>query len=66
VVIGADGRNSRVAAAVQAERYNERPPLLASYYSYWSGLPIGARFETYIRPHRGFAAGADTRRASRW
>ena len=23
---------------------------------YWSGLPIDGRFETYIRPHRGFAA----------
>ena len=23
---------------------------------YWSGLPMDGRFETYIRPHRGFAA----------
>src|SRR5215204_158041 len=44
VVIGADGRNSRVAATVQAQRYSERPPLLASYYSYWSGLPMRGRF----------------------
>ena len=34
---------------------NERPPLLAGYYTYWSGLPIDGRFETYIRAHRGFA-----------
>jgi flavin-dependent dehydrogenase len=56
VVIGADGRNSLVAAAVKSEKYNERPPLLAPYYAYWSGLPMGGRFETYIRPTRGFAA----------
>ena len=56
VVIGADGRNSVVAEAVFPEKYHERPPLLAPYYSYWSGLPMGGRFETYIRPNRGFAA----------
>jgi flavin-dependent dehydrogenase len=56
IVIGADGRQSRVAAAVRPEQYNEKPPLLASYYSYWSGLPMKGRFETYIRPQRGFAA----------
>lgn len=56
LVIGADGRQSRVAAAVRPEQYNEKPQLLAAYYSYWSGLPMKGRFETYIRPHRGFAA----------
>jgi 2-polyprenyl-6-methoxyphenol hydroxylase-like FAD-dependent oxidoreductase len=56
VVIGADGRDSVVADAVRAERYNERPPLLAPYYAYWSGLPMEGIFETYIRPDRGFAA----------
>lgn len=56
VVIGADGRHSIVAETVRPERYNERPPLLASYYSYWSGLPMHGRFEIYIRPDRGFAA----------
>jgi 2-polyprenyl-6-methoxyphenol hydroxylase-like FAD-dependent oxidoreductase len=56
VVVGADGRYSRLAAAVCPEQYNERPNLLAAYYSYWSGLPMNGRFETYIRPHRGFAA----------
>ena len=56
VVIGADGRHSRVAEAVRPEQYNERPPLLAAYYTYWSGLPMKGRFETYIRPRRGFAA----------
>jgi 2-polyprenyl-6-methoxyphenol hydroxylase-like FAD-dependent oxidoreductase len=56
VVIGADGRRSLVAEAVRAEQYNEKPPLLAGYYSYWSGLPMNGRFETFIRPNRGFAA----------
>lgn len=56
VVVGADGWHSLVAEAVQPERYNEKPPLLAAYYSYWSGLPIDGRFEIYIRPQRGFAA----------
>jgi flavin-dependent dehydrogenase len=56
VVVGADGRNSFVARAVKAESYNTRPALLAAYYSYWSGLPMQGRFETYIRARRGFAA----------
>lgn len=56
VVIGADGRFSLVAAAVRPEHYNEKPPLVAAYYTYWSGLPMNGRFETYIRPNRGFAA----------
>jgi flavin-dependent dehydrogenase len=58
VVIGADGRSSIVAEAVTPETYNARPQLLAPYYSYWSGLPMEGRFETYVRPHRGFAAAA--------
>jgi 2-polyprenyl-6-methoxyphenol hydroxylase-like FAD-dependent oxidoreductase len=55
VVIGADGWRSFVAGAVGAERYNEKPRLLAGYYAYWSGLPMAGRFETYVRPERGFA-----------
>jgi 2-polyprenyl-6-methoxyphenol hydroxylase-like FAD-dependent oxidoreductase len=54
LVVGADGRHSLVAEAVRPERYDERPPLLAAYYSYWSGLPMDGRFETYIRDKRGF------------
>jgi flavin-dependent dehydrogenase len=38
IVIGADGRNSRVAKAVSAPRYNELRPLTCYYYSYWSGI----------------------------
>jgi 2-polyprenyl-6-methoxyphenol hydroxylase-like FAD-dependent oxidoreductase len=56
ITVGADGRNSLVAETVRPEKYNERPPLLAPYYTYWSGVPMNGRFETYIRPNRGFAA----------
>lgn len=56
VVIGADGRFSLVAAAVHPRQYNEKPPLLSAYYTYWSNLPVDGRFETFVRPHRGFAA----------
>jgi 2-polyprenyl-6-methoxyphenol hydroxylase-like FAD-dependent oxidoreductase len=55
VVVGADGRRSFVAEAVRAERYDEKPPLLAAYYTYCSGLPMEGRFETYSRDRRGFA-----------
>jgi 2-polyprenyl-6-methoxyphenol hydroxylase-like FAD-dependent oxidoreductase len=58
LVVGADGRHSLVADAVRPEQYNEKPPLLAGYYTYWSGLPMDGRFETYIRARRGFAAAA--------
>jgi flavin-dependent dehydrogenase len=56
VVIAADGRHSLVARAVTLEQYHEKPQLLVGYYSYWSGLPMDGRFETYVRPDRGFAA----------
>jgi flavin-dependent dehydrogenase len=56
VVIGADGRHSLVADAVGAPEYNEKPRLQASYYTYWSGLPITGRFETTLRPGLGYAA----------
>jgi 2-polyprenyl-6-methoxyphenol hydroxylase-like FAD-dependent oxidoreductase len=56
VVVGADGLRSFVAEVVQPEQYDAQPPLLAAYYTYWSGLPMDGRFETYIRDKRGFAA----------
>ncbi|MDG4826908.1 NAD(P)/FAD-dependent oxidoreductase [Asanoa sp. WMMD1127] len=54
VVVGADGRNSVVAKAVQATEYEARPPLTVGYYSYWSDLPTDT-FEAYSRPGRGWA-----------
>jgi 2-polyprenyl-6-methoxyphenol hydroxylase-like FAD-dependent oxidoreductase len=56
VIVGADGRRSMTAATFRPESYDEKPPLLAAYYAYWSGLPMDGRFETYIRDRRGFAA----------
>lgn len=56
LIVGADWRRSFLADAVRPERYDEKPPLLAAYYSYWSSLPTDGRFENYIRDRRGFAA----------
>jgi flavin-dependent dehydrogenase len=53
IVIGADGRNSRVAKTVRAETYNTKPRLEYAYYTYFSGLPC-QDIENYIRPDRGF------------
>jgi flavin-dependent dehydrogenase len=53
IVIGADGRHSLVAKAVQPEQYNEKPPLESGYYTYWSNLPAEG-FEVYVRPQRGW------------
>ncbi|GIF72415.1 NAD(P)/FAD-dependent oxidoreductase [Asanoa siamensis] len=54
VVVGADGRNSVVAKAVDADLYEDRAPLTVGYYSYWSDLPTDT-FEAYSRPGRGWA-----------
>jgi flavin-dependent dehydrogenase len=55
VVIGADGRHSLVAKSVHPDQYQEKPQLLAAYYTYWSGLPMNGRFEAYIREYCSFA-----------
>ena len=54
VVVGADGRYSRVARAVRPEQYNEKPILQWGYYTYWQGLATTG-METTIRPDRGWA-----------
>jgi 2-polyprenyl-6-methoxyphenol hydroxylase-like FAD-dependent oxidoreductase len=40
VVIGADGRHSLVAKAVDAPKYDEQPTLTCGYYAYWDGVPV--------------------------
>ena len=55
VVVGADGRTSRVAKAVRPAQYNDKPMLQWSYYTYWSDLPVDG-FEIVVRPDRGWAA----------
>ena len=54
VVVGADGRYSFVAKAVEPEQYNERPSLEGNYYTYWSNLPVDG-FEAFVRPLHGWA-----------
>lgn len=39
IVIGADGRHSRLAQAVQAPVYEEVATVSCYYFSYWSGVP---------------------------
>ncbi|GIG58236.1 FAD-dependent oxidoreductase [Longispora fulva] len=56
VVVGADGVHSMVAKAVLPGRYHEKPELIATYYAYFSDLPMAGRFEMYGRPERGFCA----------
>ncbi|HKE67593.1 MAG TPA: NAD(P)/FAD-dependent oxidoreductase [Micromonosporaceae bacterium] len=51
LVIGADGKHSRIARAVGAETYRERPTQSANSYAYWSGLPITGG-EIYLRDRR--------------
>ena len=62
VVVGADGRHSLVAKAVQPERYNEVQPLTPVYYAYWSGLPASASRPTSAR--KTTAAGRPSRRTT--
>jgi flavin-dependent dehydrogenase len=51
LVIGADGRNSRLARTVQAPAYDVTPALLCYYFSYWSGVDM-AGFELYVNRER--------------
>jgi flavin-dependent dehydrogenase len=51
ITIGADGRQSRLAAAVRAPEYETKPTLMCWFFSYWSGSsPVG--LETYVRKKR--------------
>ena len=56
IVIGADGRHSFVARAVQAESYETRPATSCAYYSYWTGLGI-TNAELYNVPNRTIIVG---------
>jgi 2-polyprenyl-6-methoxyphenol hydroxylase-like FAD-dependent oxidoreductase len=48
ITIGADGRNSRLARFVNAPEYNEVPPILCYYFSYWQNVE-SEDFEMYVR-----------------
>lgn len=51
IVIGADGKHSLVAKAVQAPVYHEKPVLSFGYYTYFEGITRD-RGEMYGRPDR--------------
>jgi flavin-dependent dehydrogenase len=51
LVIGADGKASRVARWVEAPAYEEVPTLTCWYFSYWSGIR-GEGLELYHRDRR--------------
>lgn len=55
VVVGADGRYSKVAKAVRPREYRTQPALNWALYSYWKDLPVDG-VEIYIRPYRGWGA----------
>lgn len=55
LVIGADGRHSMVAKAVQAPQYEAVSPLTCAHYSYWSGVHC-EQAQLYSRPGRAIAA----------
>jgi len=55
VVVGADGRSSSVAKAVQPEQYNEKPAVSPAFYSYWSRVGSSG-FEVAVRDRCGMAA----------
>jgi flavin-dependent dehydrogenase len=50
IVIGADGRNSFVARAVNAPLYADVGTVSIGYYSYWSDFPANG-IEIYFNPH---------------
>jgi 2-polyprenyl-6-methoxyphenol hydroxylase-like FAD-dependent oxidoreductase len=56
IVVGADGRHSAVARAVGAGEYDVVPPLLATYYRYYSGVAPTAppTLEAYRDAEGGF------------
>jgi 2-polyprenyl-6-methoxyphenol hydroxylase-like FAD-dependent oxidoreductase len=53
LVIGADGRNSRIARLVGAKTYHDHPPVTFGYYTYWRGCPA-AGVHAWLEPGRFF------------
>jgi 2-polyprenyl-6-methoxyphenol hydroxylase-like FAD-dependent oxidoreductase len=54
IVIGADGKNSVVAKAVNATEYQAVPGTTCGYYSYWSGVPYDGAEVTVRDGHAVF------------
>jgi 2-polyprenyl-6-methoxyphenol hydroxylase-like FAD-dependent oxidoreductase len=55
IVIGADGRDSSVARAVEPDEYNPKPAVGPAVYSYWSGVG-STGFQVALREPFGMAA----------
>ena len=55
IVVGADGRGSRLARVVRAAEYEVVPTLMCYFFSYWSDVPA-AGLEIYIRQRRAIWA----------
>jgi FAD binding domain len=53
LVIGADGRNSRIARLAGAETYHDSPPVTFGYYTYWRGCPVTG-MHAWLEPRRFF------------
>lgn len=53
LVIGADGRNSRIARLAGAAVYHDHPPVTFAYYTYWRGSPV-AGVHAWLEPGRFF------------
>jgi flavin-dependent dehydrogenase len=53
IVVGADGKNSRIAQLVNAPMYKEVPSITAWYLTYWSNLPCEG-LEVHCRNQRAF------------
>jgi flavin-dependent dehydrogenase len=53
LVIGADGRNSRIARLAGAKTYHDHPPVSFAYYTYWRSCPV-AGVHAWLEPGRFF------------
>jgi 2-polyprenyl-6-methoxyphenol hydroxylase-like FAD-dependent oxidoreductase len=53
LVIGADGRNSRIARLAGAQPYHDHPPVTFGYYTYWRGSPVTG-MHAVLEPGRFF------------
>jgi 2-polyprenyl-6-methoxyphenol hydroxylase-like FAD-dependent oxidoreductase len=53
LVVGADGRHSRIARAVRATTYAFEPPVTFAYYTYWRGTGI-EQLHAWLQPGRFF------------
>ena len=53
LVIGADGRNSRIARLAGARAYHDHPPVTFGYYTYWLGSPVTG-MHALLEPGRFF------------